>query len=66
MVICHCNAVNDTRVIDEIARGATTIDEIVESCDAGGGCHGCHERLEEMLATAEAATLEAPPATVAA
>jgi bacterioferritin-associated ferredoxin len=38
------------RVIDsEIARGARTIEELVDRCGAGAECGGCWPTLEELL-----------------
>ncbi|MGE3619337.1 MAG: bacterioferritin-associated ferredoxin [Acidimicrobiia bacterium] len=49
MVICHCEAVNDRRIADEIARGALDADEIALRCGAGGRCGGCRPTIEALL-----------------
>jgi bacterioferritin-associated ferredoxin len=51
MYVCHCRAVNDRTVRAAADAGALTIDDLVQSCGAGGDCGGCHAMLEELLAT---------------
>ena len=47
--MCHCRAVTD-RVIDgEVARGASTIEELAATCGAGSQCGGCWPALEQLL-----------------
>ena len=47
--MCHCRAVTDRTIEDEVARGATTIAEITGRCGAGAECGGCWPALEELL-----------------
>lgn len=49
MVVCHCKVVNDRRIGELIASGATTVDEITARCGAGGRCGGCVEVIVELL-----------------
>lgn len=47
--VCYCHGVTD-RVIDgEIARGASSIEELAAACGAGSECGGCWPTLEELL-----------------
>jgi bacterioferritin-associated ferredoxin len=55
-LVCLCYGVNDRRVRREIDRGATTITEIAERCQAGSCCQGCHPTLDELLAESSAET----------
>lgn len=49
MVVCHCEAVNDRRIRDEIAEGALDADALAERCGAGGQCGGCQDTIDELL-----------------
>lgn len=50
MVICHCEAVNDRRIREEIAAGALDADALAERCGAGGRCGGCQATIDALLA----------------
>jgi len=49
MYVCHCRAVTDQTIRDEIERGATTIDLLADRCGAGAECGGCWPELEHLL-----------------
>jgi bacterioferritin-associated ferredoxin len=49
MYVCQCAAVTDHEVNDEIARGAKTLDDLAQRCEAGAECGGCWPALEELL-----------------
>lgn len=49
MVVCHCRAVNDTRIRAEIERGAEDADDLAERCGVGSRCGGCRSVVEELL-----------------
>jgi bacterioferritin-associated ferredoxin len=49
MVVCHCEAVNDRRIRDEIEQGALDADALAERCGAGRQCGGCHETIVALL-----------------
>ena len=49
MYVCHCRAVTDRVIEDEVARGATTIAELSGRCGAGTECGGCWPALEALL-----------------
>ena len=49
MVVCHCKAVNDTRLRAEIAAGAVDADDLADRCGAGSQCGGCYETIVEIL-----------------
>ncbi len=52
MLVCHCFAVNARGVREAIDQGATTVDDVVARCGAGGRCGGCRPLLAELLAEA--------------
>lgn len=51
MVVCHCHAVNDRRIRDEVASGALDAAALAERCGAGTGCGSCVSVVESILAT---------------
>jgi bacterioferritin-associated ferredoxin len=58
MYVCICAAVTDTVVRSCIARGARSVEEIGEACEAGTGCGSCHAEIEaeiDVFAVAESA-----------
>ena len=59
MFICHCRAITDHEIRDEIARGARTIDDLAERCGAGSRCGGCWPGLYELL-EAEVGSVDRP------
>lgn len=48
-LICQCTAVYRSEITTAIANGATTLREVGELCDAGTGCHSCHEDIRGLL-----------------
>lgn len=65
MYVCHCKAVTDRTVDAVVASGARSVAEVTERCHAGGGCGGCHGRLEALI-RASAPFAETVSATSAA
>jgi len=54
MYVCICAAVTDTVVRSCIARGARTVDEVGDACEAGTGCGSCHDHIDVFLTAANA------------
>ena len=49
-VICQCYQVNETTIRAVIEKdNLTEIDQVTESCEAGGGCHSCHILLQLFI-----------------
>ena len=49
-VICQCYQVNETTIRATIEKGRLTeIDQVTQSCEAGGGCHSCHILLQLFI-----------------
>ena len=53
--MCHCLAVNDRRIADEIVAGALDIEDVAARCGAGARFGGCHPTIEALLVTVRAA-----------
>jgi bacterioferritin-associated ferredoxin len=49
VLVCSCFAVSDRTLREVIAAGACDVDEIGQRCDAGTGCGGCVEEIEDLL-----------------
>ncbi len=48
--ICQCHQVNESTIRATIEKGnLTKIDQVTESCEAGGGCHSCHILLQLFI-----------------
>lgn len=54
MYVCSCHAVTDSVIRSCISRGASTVEEIGDACDAGTGCGSCHAHIDVFLAAANA------------
>ena len=49
-VICKCFQVNEATIRTSIEKdNLTEIDQVTESCEAGGGCHSCHILLQLFI-----------------
>ena len=49
-VICKCFQVNEATIRASIKKdNLTEIDQVTESCEAGGGCHTCHILLQLFI-----------------
>jgi bacterioferritin-associated ferredoxin len=49
MYVCHCRAITDHQIRDEIERGASTVEALAAACGAGVRCGGCWPALYELL-----------------
>lgn len=54
MYVCICWAVTEAQVRRCIAEGASTVEDVGDTCSAGTGCGSCHERIAGMLGVAPA------------
>ena len=49
-LICTCFFVSERTIENEIrSRGLTTVAEVTNACNAGGGCGSCHQLIQEIL-----------------
>lgn len=57
MIVCSCWGVNDAAVEQAIAGGASSIEDVGTSCQAGSDCCSCHGTIEAMLEALAASDL---------
>lgn len=50
MVVCHCNAVSDREIREQVRAGALDARDIAARCAAGTHCGGCLEVVESLVA----------------
>ena len=49
-IVCECFGVTEKEIEDAILdNGLTTLEQVTDYTKAGGGCGGCHERIETIL-----------------
>ncbi|WP_437191185.1 (2Fe-2S)-binding protein [Planctomicrobium sp. SH527] len=49
-ILCHCFKVRQSTVEDTVAiYGATTVQDVRQSCKAGGGCMACRRRIQNVI-----------------
>jgi bacterioferritin-associated ferredoxin len=49
VIVCHCEAVNDSTIRAAVLSGADDVGAVGERCGAGINCGGCHRALERLL-----------------
>jgi bacterioferritin-associated ferredoxin len=47
--ICICNGLTDRRVLEAIASGARTHDEVYEACDCTAQCYSCASEIDAII-----------------
>jgi NAD(P)H-nitrite reductase large subunit len=49
-IICNCMSVTRGEIVDAIRQnGLTTVEEVGDATNAGTGCGGCQELIQEIL-----------------
>jgi NifU-like protein len=49
-IICKCHQVSEQTIRACIEKhNLTTVDQVTQACEAGGGCHSCHMLLELFI-----------------
>lgn len=51
MIVCSCLGVFERTVNRAIDGGAMTVEAVGRACGAGTDCGGCHELIEELIAS---------------
>jgi bacterioferritin-associated ferredoxin len=49
MIVCLCKGVSSRTILDEVRRGACTLKQIRQSCQAATGCGACVQQIRQML-----------------
>ena len=49
MIICQCNGVSDRAIRKAVRDGASSRNEVVQSCMAGTACGGCVPAIDEII-----------------
>jgi len=48
--ICHCNGIMKSEIVKAIReKGLKTVEEVQDATEAGTGCGGCVDDIEEIL-----------------
>jgi bacterioferritin-associated ferredoxin len=55
VIVCHCQVVSDRDVVAAAQAGARDIADVADVCGAGSQCHGCHDRIDALLASMDRA-----------
>jgi bacterioferritin-associated ferredoxin len=48
-LLCLCNSIFEHEVVACIRKGARSVDEVGEQCDAGTGCGSCRGTIKTMI-----------------
>ncbi len=51
-IACSCNGLRDAEVVDVIRDGACSVDDVMDTCQAGGNCGSCISTIEMLLRVA--------------
>ncbi len=49
MIVCLCKGVSSRTILEEARRGARTLQQIRQSCQAGSGCGACVRQIRQLL-----------------
>ncbi len=49
MIVCLCKGVSSRTILDEARRGACTLKQIHQSCQAGTDCGACTRQIRQLL-----------------
>ena len=48
-IICHCEEITYEKILSAIQNGATTVEDITDTTNAGIACGTCIEDIEDIL-----------------
>ena len=51
MIVCHCRRTTDREIRRAVREGATSVREVGTRCGAAGGCGGCADAVQEIIAS---------------
>lgn len=49
MIICLCEGVSDREIALAVKTGATTLEQVAQSCRAGTSCGSCHDQIVKII-----------------
>lgn len=49
MIVCLCKGVSSRTIADEVRRGACTLKQIRQACQAGTDCGACVPQIRQLL-----------------
>ena len=49
MIVCLCKGVSSRTIVDEARRGACTLKQIRQACQAGTDCGACVPQIRQLL-----------------
>lgn len=49
MIVCLCKGVSSRTIVDEARRGACTLKQIRQACQAGTDCGACTSQIRQLL-----------------
>lgn len=49
MLVCICKAVSDRRIREEVRRGARSLAQVRQACNAGGDCGSCTRQIKQII-----------------
>src|SRR5687767_12219452 len=49
VIVCHCQVVNDTAIVDAVEAGATTLATVCQATGAGRDCGSCVFSVKALL-----------------
>lgn len=49
MIVCLCKGVSSRTILDEARRGACTLMQIRQTCQAGTDCGACTRQIRQLL-----------------
>ena len=49
MFVCICKSKREKDILQSIDKGASTVAQITEDCQAGGDCGACRVKIDEIL-----------------
>jgi bacterioferritin-associated ferredoxin len=53
MIVCLCKGVSSRTILDEARRGACTLKQIRQACQAGTDCGACVRQIRQLLETVQ-------------
>jgi bacterioferritin-associated ferredoxin len=60
MFVCLCNGVTSHVVVDAVAAGASTTNEVAQACGAGADCGRCRRTVRAILNSASPDRIDRP------